>query len=162
MSGYAGFLKLLDATAFKSLYANTTGGAPLWTVKSVSPRFQKVYHMPSGCILKHCCTFCADLLENADHRQAPRRRVPLIFCLSSMRVRCPAHRSWPLMSKASMPSISQRSSTGVFGILSFQEMPQTFRRHLRWNRSSLFHMTAVPGPRRGWLAQLFSIHQCLC
>ena len=36
MSGYAGFLKLLDATAFKSLYANTTGGAPLWTVKSLS------------------------------------------------------------------------------------------------------------------------------
>ena len=33
MSGYAGFLKLLDAMAFKSLYANRTGGALLWTVK---------------------------------------------------------------------------------------------------------------------------------
>ena len=36
MSSYAGFLKLLDATAFKSHYANTTGGAPLWTIKSFS------------------------------------------------------------------------------------------------------------------------------
>ena len=36
MSGYAGFLKLLDATTFKSLYANTAGGAPLWTVMSLS------------------------------------------------------------------------------------------------------------------------------
>ena len=31
MSGYAGFLKLLDATALKSLHVNTAGGAPLWT-----------------------------------------------------------------------------------------------------------------------------------
>ena len=36
MSGYAGFLKLLDATVFKFLYANTAGGASLWTVKSLS------------------------------------------------------------------------------------------------------------------------------
>ena len=34
--GYAGFLELVDATAFKSLYANTAGGTPLWTVKSLS------------------------------------------------------------------------------------------------------------------------------
>ena len=38
-----------------------------------------------------------------------------------------------------MPSVSQRSSsTVVFGILSFQGMPQIFRRHLRWNWSSFF------------------------
>ena len=36
MSGYAGFLKVLDAMAFKSLHANTAGGAPLWTVKGLS------------------------------------------------------------------------------------------------------------------------------
>ena len=36
MLGYAGFLKLLDATAFKSFYANTAGSAPLWTVNSLS------------------------------------------------------------------------------------------------------------------------------
>ena len=35
-SGYVGFLKLLDATASKSLYANTAGGAPLWMVTSLS------------------------------------------------------------------------------------------------------------------------------
>ena len=35
MSGYADFRKLLDATAFKSFYPNTAGGAPLWTVKSL-------------------------------------------------------------------------------------------------------------------------------
>ena len=35
MSGYAGILRLLDATAFKSFYGNTAGGAPLWTVKSL-------------------------------------------------------------------------------------------------------------------------------
>ena len=34
--GYAGLLRLLDATAFKSLHANTAGGAPLWTVKDLS------------------------------------------------------------------------------------------------------------------------------
>ena len=36
MSGYAGLLRLLDATAFKSLHANTAGGAPLWTVEDLS------------------------------------------------------------------------------------------------------------------------------
>ena len=36
MSGYAGFLKLLDATAFKSFYANVAGGGPLLTVKILS------------------------------------------------------------------------------------------------------------------------------
>ena len=36
MSGYVDFLKLLDAMAFKSLYANTAGSAPLWTVQSLS------------------------------------------------------------------------------------------------------------------------------
>ena len=45
MSGYAGFLKLLDATAFKSLYANTAGrpgSAPLWAVTSLSlPGFNR-------------------------------------------------------------------------------------------------------------------------
>ena len=96
--------------------------------------------MPSGCISKHPCTFCAALLMNADHRPARGRRVPLQFGIlfSSMRVRCPAHQSWPLMSKASKPSISQRSSTVVFSILSFPGMPQIFPRHLRWNWSSLF------------------------
>lgn len=36
VSGYAGLLKLLDATAFKSIHTNTAGGAPLWTVKGLS------------------------------------------------------------------------------------------------------------------------------
>ena len=36
MSGYAGFLTQLDATTFKTLYANTAGGSPLWLVKSLS------------------------------------------------------------------------------------------------------------------------------
>ena len=36
MSGYAGLLKLLDATALKSLYANAAGGAPFWTVNGLS------------------------------------------------------------------------------------------------------------------------------
>ena len=94
--------------------------------------------IPSGCILKHPCTFCADLLVNADHQPAPRRRVPLVFYFPSCEWDVQAHRSWPLMSKASMPSISQRSSKVVFGILPFQEMAQIFRRHLRWNWSSFF------------------------
>jgi len=36
MSGYAGFLKLLEVTAFKSFYASMAGGAPLSTVKNLS------------------------------------------------------------------------------------------------------------------------------
>ena len=35
MSGYADFLKLLNATAFKSFYPNTASDASFWTVKSL-------------------------------------------------------------------------------------------------------------------------------
>ena len=36
MSGYVGFLKLLDVTAFNSFYASTADGAPLSTVNNLS------------------------------------------------------------------------------------------------------------------------------
>ena len=138
MSGYAGFLKLLDATTFKSLYANTAGGAPLWTVKSLSlPGFngyitclQVVFqNILVPLVLTSPWTLTTDQLPVEECL-----RYSVFLHASKMS----SHRSWPLMSKASMPSISQRSSTVVFGILSFQEMSQIFRRHLRWNWSSFF------------------------
>ena len=47
------------------------------------------------------------------------------------------------MSKASMPSILQCLSTEVFGILSFQEMPQIFSEASKMELIKFFHMTVV-------------------
>ena len=89
--------------------------------------------MPSGCISKHHCTSCADLLMNADHRPAPGRRVPLVLCFPPCEWAVQPIRVGPLWEKLQC-FLSRNVQVQVsVCILSFQG-----RRHLRWNWRRFF------------------------
>ena len=58
--------------------------------------------------------------------------------LSSMRIKCPSHRRWDryIIFSTDVDLVLRRTS--VFGILSFQDTPRSFRRDLMWKFSKAF------------------------
>ena len=147
MSGYAGFLKQLDATTLKSLYSNTAGCAPLWTVKSLSlpgfngyiTCFQVVFQdILVSLVLTSSRTFTID-------------QLPVEECLW--------YSVFLHTSKMSSPSelALDEQSFNAFYLATFKYsnvwysvLPSDatdFSGAFEMELVKFFHMTAVPGPR---------------
>ena len=167
MSGYAGFLKLLDATTFKSLYANTAGIAPLWTVMSLSlPGFngyitclQVVFqNILIPLVLTSSWTLTTDQLPVEQclwysvFLHASKMSSPSELALDEQSFN--AFYLATFKYNSVWYSVLPRDATD-FSEASEMELVKFFS-HDGGTRSKIHFRT------RAWLAQLFYIHQSLC
>ena len=102
--------------------------------------------MPSGCISKHPCTFCADLLMNVDHQPAPAEECLWysVFLHASE------------MSSPSELALDEHSfnafylATLKYSSVWYSVLPRDvtdFSEASKMELVRFFHMPAIPGPR---------------
>ena len=146
-SGYAGFLKLLDATAFKSLHSNTSSCAPLWKVKGLSLPGFNGYITSLQVVFQNI--FVPFVLTSS--RKLTTDQLPL---KESLWYSVFLHAS--KMSSPSELAVDEQSfnafylATFKYSSVWYSFLPRDatyFSEASQMELVKCFHMTAVPGPR---------------